>query len=90
MSFFRSAGVVGTAVFLSRITGVVREVVMARFFGAGQVYDAFLLGMRIPNLARNLFAEGALPPRSFPSSASTSQPKGNARRRSFRISWPRR
>ncbi len=33
---------------------------MARLFGAGAVYDAFLLGMRIPNLARNLFAEGAL------------------------------
>ncbi len=33
---------------------------MARLFGAGQTYDAFLLGMRIPNLVRNLFAEGAL------------------------------
>lgn len=33
---------------------------MARFFGAGQVYDAFLLGFRIPNLTRDLFAEGAL------------------------------
>jgi putative peptidoglycan lipid II flippase len=39
---------------------MVREIVMARLFGAGAVYDAFLLGMRIPNLARNLFAEGAL------------------------------
>src|SRR5690242_9936054 len=37
-----------------------REMIMARLFGAGEVYDAFLLGMRIPNLARNLFAEGAL------------------------------
>ena len=34
--------------------------VMARLFGAGAAYDAFLLGMRIPNLTRNLFAEGAL------------------------------
>jgi putative peptidoglycan lipid II flippase len=47
-------------VALSRITGVVREMVMARLFGAGAAYDAFLLGMRIPNLTRNLFAEGAL------------------------------
>src|SRR5947209_7525509 len=39
---------------------MVREMVMARLFGAGEAYDAFLLGMRIPNLARNLFAEGAL------------------------------
>lgn len=58
--FFRSAGTVSAAVFLSRITGVVREMAMARLFGAGQAYDAFLLGFRIPNLARNLFAEGAL------------------------------
>jgi putative peptidoglycan lipid II flippase len=58
--FIRSAGTVSAAVAVSRITGMVREMVMARLFGAGEVYDAFLLGMRIPNLARNLFAEGAL------------------------------
>jgi putative peptidoglycan lipid II flippase len=56
----RSAGVVSAAVFLSRISGLVREMIMARLFGAGQAYDAFLLGFRIPNLARDLFAEGAL------------------------------
>src|SRR5205807_1993253 len=59
-SLVRSAGVVSASVFLSRITGLVREIVMARLFGAGQVYDAFLLGFRIPNLTRDLFAEGAL------------------------------
>jgi putative peptidoglycan lipid II flippase len=52
--------VVSAAVFLSRITGLIREIAMARLFGAGQVYDAFLLGFRIPNLTRDLFAEGAL------------------------------
>ncbi len=56
----RSAGVVGGAVFLSRITGLVREIVFARFFGAGLVYDAFLAAFRIPNLLRDLLAEGAL------------------------------
>ena len=56
----RSAGVVSAAVFLSRISGLVREMIMARLFGAGEAYDAFLLGFRIPNLARDLFAEGAL------------------------------
>jgi putative peptidoglycan lipid II flippase len=45
---------------MSRVTGLVREIVMARLFGAGFVYDAFLLGFRIPNLTRDLFAEGAL------------------------------
>lgn len=59
-SLVRSAGIVSAAIFLSRITGVIREIVMARLFGAGEIYDAFLLGFRIPNLTRDLFAEGAL------------------------------
>src|SRR5690348_8251634 len=45
---------------MSRLTGLLREIIMARLFGAGFVYDAFLLGFRIPNLTRDLFAEGAL------------------------------
>ncbi len=56
----RSAGVVSGAVFLSRITGLVREVIFARFFGAGMVYDAFVAAYRVPNLLRDLLAEGAL------------------------------
>jgi putative peptidoglycan lipid II flippase len=56
----RSAGIVSAAVALSRVSGLVREMAMARLFGAGQAYDAFLLGFRIPNLTRDLFAEGAL------------------------------
>ena len=56
----RSAGIVSGAVALSRITGLLREVVMATLFGAGPVMDAFILAFRIPNLMRDLFAEGAL------------------------------
>ncbi len=56
----RSAGIVSVAVFMSRISGLVRESLMARLFGAGLVMDAFNLGFRIPNLTRDLFAEGAL------------------------------
>jgi len=48
------------AVATSRITGLVRETLMARWFGASQAYDAFALGFRLPNLTRDLFAEGAL------------------------------
>jgi putative peptidoglycan lipid II flippase len=59
-SVVRSAGIVSAAVALSRASGLIREMVMARLFGAGQAYDAFLLGFRIPNLTRDLFAEGAL------------------------------
>lgn len=59
-SIVRSAGIVSAAVLTSRLTGLLREIVMARLFGAGRAYDAFLLAFRIPNLTRDLFAEGAL------------------------------
>ncbi len=59
-SVARSAGIVSIAVMVSRIFGLVREVIFARFFGAGFLYDAFIVGFRIPNLLRDLFAEGAL------------------------------
>src|ERR1700693_3933015 len=55
-----AAGVVSAAVLMSRVTGLVRESVMAALFGASQSYDAFVLGFRIPNLMRDLFAEGGL------------------------------
>jgi len=48
------------AVFISRILGLVREQVLAYFFGAGLSMDAFVVAYRIPNLLRDLFAEGAL------------------------------
>ena len=56
----RSAGTVSIAVFSSRILGLVREQVFAAFFGAGFAFDAFVVAFRIPNLLRDLFAEGAL------------------------------
>jgi putative peptidoglycan lipid II flippase len=56
----RRAGVVSAAVFSSRILGLVREQVFATCFGAGRELDAFVTAFRIPNLFRDLFAEGAL------------------------------
>ena len=56
----RSAGIVSLAVFASRITGLVREMVFAAAFGAGVIFDAFKIAFQIPNLTRDLFAEGAL------------------------------
>lgn len=47
------------ATFMSRILGLVREQVMAAMFGASGFTDAFLIAFRIPNLLRDLFAEGA-------------------------------
>src|SRR5437879_7056977 len=56
----RRAGVVSAAVLVSRILGLVREQAFAVFFGAGRELDAFVAAFRIPNLLRDLFAEGAL------------------------------
>lgn len=75
-SVVRSAGMVSVAMAMSRATGLLREIVMARLFGAGFVYDAFLLGFRIPNLTRDLFAEGALSSAFVPIFTQTLAHKG--------------
>lgn len=59
-SLARSAGSVSGATAVSRVFGLVREQVMAYFFGAGIATDAFVAAFRIPNLLRDMFAEGAL------------------------------
>jgi putative peptidoglycan lipid II flippase len=61
-SIARSAGIVSLAVMASRVLGLVREMVFAYFFGASKSFanDAFVIAFRIPNLLRDLFAEGAL------------------------------
>jgi len=56
----KAAGIVGAATLLSRVLGLVRDVVVAWFFGAGLAADAFFVAFRIPNLLRRLFAEGSL------------------------------
>ncbi|MDB6152745.1 MAG: virulence factor MviN [Chthoniobacteraceae bacterium] len=56
----RSAGVVALAVMCSRVLGLGRELILARLFGAGFAMDAFVAAFRLPNLLRDLFAEGAL------------------------------
>jgi putative peptidoglycan lipid II flippase len=56
----RSAAVVGIAVMGSRLMGLVREQTVAFMFGAGTISDAVQAAFRIPNLLRDLFAEGAL------------------------------
>ena len=56
----RALGVVGSVTLLSRITGYVRDMVIAYFFGARAETDAFYVAFRIPNLLRRLLAEGSL------------------------------
>jgi putative peptidoglycan lipid II flippase len=61
-SVARSAGIVSLAVIASRLLGLAREMVFAYFFGASKSFanDAYVIAFRIPNLLRDLFAEGAL------------------------------
>lgn len=55
----RSTAVVSAMTLLSRVLGLVRDVVFARYFGAGPVMDAFFVAFKIPNIFRRFFAEGA-------------------------------
>ncbi|MFZ1701563.1 MAG: murein biosynthesis integral membrane protein MurJ [Pyrinomonadaceae bacterium] len=59
-SVARSAGIVSIAVMFSRVLGLLREMIFANFFGSGFLYDAYVVAFRIPNVLRDLFAEGAL------------------------------
>lgn len=74
----RSAGTVGAATMLSRVLGLVREQVMATFFGAGYATDAFNVAFRIPNLLRDLFAEGAMSAAFVPTFTEYQQKHGSA------------
>jgi putative peptidoglycan lipid II flippase len=74
----RHAGVVGAATMLSRVLGLVREQVMATLFGAGFASDAFNVAFRIPNLLRDLFAEGAMSSAFVPTFTSVLQKEGRA------------
>src|SRR5712692_9972049 len=59
MNLLRALATVSSMTLVSRILGFVRDVVIARLFGAGAATDAFFVAFRIPNLLRRLFAEGA-------------------------------
>ena len=59
MSLLKSASIVSVLTLASRITGLIRELLIASAFGASATTDAFNVAFRIPNLLRRLFAEGA-------------------------------
>lgn len=59
MNLLKALATVSGLTFLSRILGLVREILIARYFGAGVATDAFNVAFRLPNLLRRLFAEGA-------------------------------
>ena len=57
--FFRSTSIVSGLTLVSRVSGLLRDMVYSRMFGAGLLMDAFLVAFKIPNFMRRLFAEGA-------------------------------
>ena len=59
MNLLRATGTIGGLTLVSRILGFVRDMLFARFAGAGLASDCFLIAFRLPNLFRALFAEGA-------------------------------
>jgi putative peptidoglycan lipid II flippase len=58
-ALFKATSLVAGMTFLSRILGFVRDMALARFFGAGMVMDAFFVAFKIPNFMRRTFGEGA-------------------------------
>ncbi len=58
-SFLKSTTVVSAMTLISRVSGLVRDMVFSRIFGAGTLMDAFLVAFKIPNFLRRLTAEGA-------------------------------
>ncbi len=72
------AGRVSLATMASRVLGLVREQVMAGLFGAGLATDAFNVAFRVPNLLRDLFAEGALSAAFVPTFTRTDHEQGRA------------
>lgn len=59
MALWRSTFIVSAMTMLSRVLGLVRDVVLLNVFGAGKDFDTFVVAFRIPNFFRRLFAEGA-------------------------------
>ena len=72
----RAAGILGSATMISRIMGMVRDMVVSRLFGAGLATDAFFAAFQIPNMLRRFFAEGALTSAFVPTFSATINQRG--------------
>src|SRR5512134_2030255 len=84
----RATGVMGIATSLSRVAGLVRDIVVAGLFGAGFATDAFFMAFTIPNLLRRFFAEGSLTAAFVPTFADVYHRQGvEEGRRVANICW---
>lgn len=81
MSLFKAASTVSLLTLVSRISGLVRELLIAAMFGASALTDAFNVAFRIPNLFRRLFAEGAFSQAFVPVLAASKERHGEAHTR---------
>lgn len=76
MTLFKAASTVSLLTLASRITGLVRELLVASAFGASAMTDAFNVAFRIPNLFRRFFAEGAFSQAFIPALAASKEQHG--------------
>ncbi|MBQ9240343.1 MAG: murein biosynthesis integral membrane protein MurJ [Duodenibacillus sp.] len=83
MSLLRSAATVSGFTLLSRVTGLIRDMLIARFFGVTGATDAFYVAFRIPNLLRRLFAEGAFSSAFVPMLSQVKEQEGAERSDEF-------
>ncbi len=81
MNLLKALATISSMTMLSRITGLIREVLIARAFGASGLTDAFFVAFRIPNLLRRLFAEGAFSQAFVPILAEYKNQQGEAETR---------
>lgn len=78
MNLFKAASIISVLTLASRITGLVRQLLMAAMFGASPMTDAFNVAFRIPNMFRRLFAEGAFSQAFVPVLAGLKETEGEA------------
>jgi len=78
VNLLRAASTVSLLTLASRVTGLVREQLVAAYFGASAATDAYNVAFRIPNLFRRLFAEGAFSQAFVPLLAATREREGDA------------
>ncbi|MBE0502074.1 MAG: murein biosynthesis integral membrane protein MurJ [Desulfuromonadales bacterium] len=84
----RAVGSLGSATLVSRIAGLVRDMVIASQFGAGLLTDAFFMAFTLPNLLRRFFAEGSLTAAFVPTYTEVFHTQGEAEaRRVATICW---
>jgi putative peptidoglycan lipid II flippase len=83
MNLLKALARTSSMTMISRVLGLVRETMNARFYGAGPAYDAFMVAFRLPNMFRRIFAEGAFSQAFVPILAEYKAQRGEDAAREF-------